>query len=108
MNEGFCLILLAVENTCQAPLAAIDRPFSTYFIGACMRRFLQKLVLELAGSGLLTSVGAVVPGFPARRSRHHTRCANESGHFSADWRFAAVGGRQGKSNGIPDKIALVC
>src|SRR4030095_13796727 len=36
MNEGFCLILLAVENTCHIPLAAIDRPFSTYFIGACI------------------------------------------------------------------------
>ena len=36
VNEGFCLILLAAENTCQMPLAAIDIPFSTYFIGACM------------------------------------------------------------------------
>ena len=37
VNEGFCLILLAAENTCQMPLAAIDSPFSTYFIGACMQ-----------------------------------------------------------------------
>ena len=37
VNEGFWLILLAVEKTCQMPLAAIDSPFSTYFIGACMR-----------------------------------------------------------------------
>jgi hypothetical protein len=45
MNEGFCLILLAVENTCHTPLAAIDRPFSTYFIGACIERLLYKSVL---------------------------------------------------------------
>src|SRR3989454_11310273 len=38
VNEGFCLIVLAVENTCQRPLAATAIPFSTYFIGACMRR----------------------------------------------------------------------
>src|SRR5688572_19002338 len=37
MNEGFWLILLAVEKTCQRPLAAIAIPFSTYFIGACIR-----------------------------------------------------------------------
>ena len=36
MKEGFWLILLATENTCQAPLAARERPFSTYFMGACM------------------------------------------------------------------------
>src|SRR5882672_8850733 len=36
VNEGFSLILLAAENTCQTPLAAIDSPFSTYFIGACI------------------------------------------------------------------------
>src|SRR4030095_15751297 len=37
MNEGFCLILLAVENTCQMPFAVMASPFSTYFIGACMQ-----------------------------------------------------------------------
>src|SRR5687768_14638660 len=37
VNEGFWLILLAAENTCHMPLAAMDSPFSTYFIGACMR-----------------------------------------------------------------------
>ena len=37
VNEGFCLIVLAVENTCQMPLAATASPFSTYLIGACMR-----------------------------------------------------------------------
>ena len=58
MNEGFCLILLAAENTCQTPLAAIDSPFSTYFIGACMR------LSFAAGSGC---------GSPAAgaRSEHH-------------------------------------
>jgi hypothetical protein len=40
VNEGFCLILLAAENTCQTPLAAIDRPFSTNFIGACIATLL--------------------------------------------------------------------
>src|SRR5688572_7404627 len=37
VNEGFCLIRLTVENTCQMPLAAIDIPFSTYLIGACIQ-----------------------------------------------------------------------
>ena len=37
VNDGFWLILLAAEKTCQTPLAAIDSPFSTYLIGACMR-----------------------------------------------------------------------
>src|SRR5688500_12773379 len=36
VNDGFWRILLATENTCQAPLAARERPFSTYFMGACM------------------------------------------------------------------------
>jgi hypothetical protein len=36
VNEGFWLIRLAAEKICQAPLAAIDIPFSTNFIGACM------------------------------------------------------------------------
>jgi hypothetical protein len=40
VNEGFCLILLAAANTCHTPLAASDNPFSTYFIGACMRSLL--------------------------------------------------------------------
>src|SRR5688500_4436237 len=39
VNEGFCLILLTVLNTCQRPLAVTAIPFSTYFIGACMRLF---------------------------------------------------------------------
>src|SRR5688572_14639133 len=37
VNEGFCCIALAAAKTCQAPLAAIDSPFSTYLIGACIR-----------------------------------------------------------------------
>src|SRR5262245_7388315 len=40
VNDGFCLILLAVLNTCQRPLAERARPFSTYFIGACMQSLL--------------------------------------------------------------------
>src|SRR5262245_57064219 len=36
VTEGFGLILLSRENTCQAPLAAIDKPFSTYLMGGCM------------------------------------------------------------------------
>ena len=31
------MIRFATENTCQIPLAVTARPFSTYFIGACMR-----------------------------------------------------------------------
>src|SRR6478672_9356549 len=34
--DGLGLILLSCEKTCQIPLAAIDRPFSAYLIGACM------------------------------------------------------------------------
>src|SRR3954467_9173479 len=37
VNDGFCLIWLAVLKTCHSPLAVIDSPFSTYFIGACIR-----------------------------------------------------------------------
>ena len=36
VNDGFWLILLSCEKTCQIPLAAIDSPFSAYLIGACM------------------------------------------------------------------------
>src|SRR5258705_6400534 len=34
--DGLGLILLSCENTAQSPLAAMDRPFSAYLIGACM------------------------------------------------------------------------
>src|SRR6266436_10435177 len=37
MNDGRWLILLRVLNTTHAPFAAIDRPFSAYLIGLCMR-----------------------------------------------------------------------
>src|SRR5712691_7910380 len=53
VKEGFCLILLAAENTCQTPLAAIDSPFSTYFIGACIANLLM--------SGPWTSSGGEEP-----------------------------------------------
>src|SRR5436190_5486198 len=36
VNDGRWLILFRLLNTTQAPLAAIERPFSTYLIGACM------------------------------------------------------------------------
>src|SRR5262249_3566984 len=35
--EGFGEILFRLLNTTQAPLAAIDSPFSKYLMGACMR-----------------------------------------------------------------------
>src|SRR5437667_11645849 len=37
VNDGRCLILLRLLKTIHAPFAAIDRPFSTYLIGLCMR-----------------------------------------------------------------------
>src|SRR6187401_1131936 len=37
VKDGFWLIRLAVLNTCHNPLAAIDSPLSTYFIGACIQ-----------------------------------------------------------------------
>ena len=37
VNAGFCLILFNALNTTQAPLAATESPFSTYFTGRCMR-----------------------------------------------------------------------
>src|SRR3954471_19246624 len=37
VKDGFWLIWLAVLKTCHSPLAAIDSPFSTYFIGACIQ-----------------------------------------------------------------------
>src|ERR1041384_4705005 len=36
VNDGRWLILLSVLNTLQAPLAAIDSPFSTNLIGLCI------------------------------------------------------------------------
>src|SRR5262245_33326475 len=53
VNEGFCLILLATEKTCQTPLAATDNPFSTYFIGACIAYLLthQAQPWALGGGG---------------------------------------------------------
>src|SRR6185436_8218396 len=36
VNDGFCLILFSVLKTVHAPLAATDRPFSTYLIGLCI------------------------------------------------------------------------
>jgi hypothetical protein len=36
VNEGFWFTVFRRENTCQAPLAATESPFSTYFIGACI------------------------------------------------------------------------
>ena len=36
VNDGFWLILLSREKTCQTPLAAICNPFSAYLIGACI------------------------------------------------------------------------
>src|SRR5688572_14794089 len=37
MNDGRWLIWFSPLNTNQAPLAAIESPFSKYLIGACMR-----------------------------------------------------------------------
>ena len=37
VNDGRWLILFRLLNTAQAPLAAIESPFSTYLIGLCMR-----------------------------------------------------------------------
>src|SRR3954464_15157030 len=42
VSEGFWRILFRPLKTTQAPLAAIDSPFSKYLIGACMRRLLTK------------------------------------------------------------------
>src|SRR3979490_771225 len=36
MNDGRWLILFNLLNTTQAPLAAIESPFSKYLMGACM------------------------------------------------------------------------
>src|SRR5437867_6985651 len=36
VNDGFCLIRFRPLNTYQAPLAAMDSPFSAYLMGACM------------------------------------------------------------------------
>src|SRR5215470_7194578 len=38
VKDGRCLILFNVLNTTHAPLAATERPFSTYLIGLCMRK----------------------------------------------------------------------
>ncbi len=41
VNDGRCLILFRPLNTTQAPLAAIESPFSTYLMGACMSSLLK-------------------------------------------------------------------
>src|SRR4051812_21917613 len=38
-NDGRWLILLRLLNTTQAPLAAMESPFSTNLIGLCMRKY---------------------------------------------------------------------
>jgi hypothetical protein len=92
VNEGFCLILLAVENTCHSPLAVIARPFSTNFIGACIRLSPQTLTDKVAAGSplavaqrisLLLRFSTVII---ASRSRELFR-------FSAEWQFGAVGGQ---------------
>src|SRR3981081_1925796 len=37
VNDGRWVVLFSVLKTIHAPLAAIDRPFSAYLIGLCMR-----------------------------------------------------------------------
>src|SRR5437867_503950 len=36
VNDGFCRIWFRPLKTYQAPVAAMDSPFSTYLMGACM------------------------------------------------------------------------
>ena len=48
VNPGFCLILFNVLNTTQAPLAATEIPFSTYFTGRCMRKSRWTLSTQIA------------------------------------------------------------
>src|SRR5665213_1765129 len=40
INEGRWLILFRPLNTTQAPLAAIESPFSAYLMGACIQSLL--------------------------------------------------------------------
>src|SRR5688500_18893971 len=87
MNDGFWWILLATENTCQAPLAARERPFSTYFMGACMPA--------------TPCAGAAVPRrrvrgstFVPKRAQDKRETAILAG-FPADWLFEGPDGRSG-------------
>src|SRR5688572_30882251 len=69
VNEGFCLIRFAAENTCQIPLAATAIPFSTYFIGACISQLPETLSIpHILGGG-----------------------SPEMARFSVNWRCAGVG-----------------
>src|SRR3954465_4263506 len=47
MNEGRWLILFKPLNTTQAPLAAMESPFSAYLMGACMLSLLCQPVRGL-------------------------------------------------------------
>src|SRR6476469_10464805 len=69
VKEGFCLIWLAVLNTCHSPLAVIDSPFSTYFIGACIQ--VSPLGRSRTGVGPVALRTAMVgkSGTPAGRNR---------------------------------------
>ena len=86
-ERGVLLDLVGVENTCQMPLAAIDRPFSTYFIGACIERLLYKSLLWTPDATL----GRYWPRFPGQIVGSSYGKLRESGHFSADWRIRSRG-----------------
>src|SRR5687767_13964990 len=86
MKEGFCEILLATENTCQAPFAAIESPFSTYFMGACMPFTPWRRTGEPRRRASARAFGA--------KALH--RIAEDpciSAIFPAGWRFRGVDGR---------------
>src|SRR5688572_25877982 len=66
MNDGRWLIRFSRENTCQAPSAAIENPFSTYLIGACI----DAVSLGLVGPvGLVVWRGKTVSSRPFRSAR---------------------------------------
>ena len=55
MNDGFWLILFSLLNTTQAPLAAIESPFSKYLMGACMRLVSSKSRADSGGEPLISA-----------------------------------------------------
>src|SRR4029079_13116480 len=100
-------ILLATENSCHTPLAATDKPFSTYFIGACISYLLtsQAQPRRLWGGGSSPRGAATYRSRPSRstptkvgpsiRARMPGRSVQSYGSYSGNrFNFQRAGEKQ--------------
>src|SRR3954471_21654195 len=91
VKDGFWLIWLAVLKTCHRPLAAIDSPFSTYFIGACI----QSSPLERSEADGLLPHNPAITGKTAHRltgtGRHGSEKTGLFWPVSSEWAQSGAG-----------------